>query len=164
MPKGAVHAGGNLPFVQVPNISYSKPMRPISFLPRFMLLLVLLLPAVAQAEDTAPVLPPPSEVPDTPAARETVEPKSPARDDSLSRELSSPAKDDNVQIYSSTREDGTKIEEYAHHGHVYMVKVTPPNGMPSYYLYDNNGDGKFERRLPGGYKHPSPPEWVIKKF
>ena len=164
MPEGGVHARINIPFVQVPNISYSEPMRCVPVLFRFLLLTFLLLPAVVQAEDAAPVLPPPSEVQDGPAARETVEPPSTARDTGLSDELAAPGKDDNVQVYSSTREDGTKIEEYAHHGHVYMVKVTPPHGVPPYYLYDNNGDGKFERRLPGGYKHPSPPEWVIKRF
>ncbi len=127
------------------------------------MLLVLSVPA-AQAEDSASVLPPPTEVQDSREARETVEPPSPPSDEGLRGELSAPTEDSNVEVYSSTREDGTKIEEFSHHGRVYMVKVTPPHGLPPYYLYDNDGDGQFERRLLGGYKHPSPPEWVIKRF
>jgi hypothetical protein len=125
------------------------------------MLLVIGAPVV-QAEDS--VLPPPTEVQDSAEARETVEPPSAPRDEGLRGELSAPKGDSNVEVYSSTREDGTKIEEYSHHGQVYMVKVSPPHGMPPYYLYDNDGDGAFERRLPGGYKHISPPEWVIKRF
>jgi len=56
------------------------------------------------------------------------------------------------------------VEEYSLHGHVYMIKVSPAIGTPPYYLYDNNGDGNFERRMPGGYKYINPPEWVIKRF
>lgn len=125
---------------------------------------LLMLPAVSPAEDSSPVLPPPAAVQDDSSAGTTAD-QPPAKETNLNNELAAPAKGSgDVQIYSKTREDGTRIDEYAHHGHVYMIKVTPPHGMPPYYLYDNNGDGKFERRLPGGYQHPSPPEWVIKKF
>ncbi|HCS12806.1 MAG: DUF2782 domain-containing protein [Zetaproteobacteria bacterium CG06_land_8_20_14_3_00_59_53] len=117
---------------------------------------------IAIAEDTTPPLPPPTQVADGPDALETVAPP-PASDDSLSSELSAPEGDANVEIFSTTREDGTRVEEYSRQGKVYMVKVTPPHGMPPYYLYDNNGDGQFERRL-GGNKRPNPPEWVIKRF
>jgi len=119
----------------------------------------------AQAEDAAPALAPPTAVSDDPAALETLAPQD---ERGIKRELSpsqSEAEGDaNVEIYSSTREDGTKIDEYSRHGHVYMVKVSPPGGFPPYYLYDNDGNGTFERRLPGGYKHISPPEWVIQRF
>lgn len=119
---------------------------------------------VAQAEDTASVLPPPTEVQDSPDGLETVDTPPAAKDNSLSREFSAPAGDSDVDIFSSTREDGTKVEEYSHHGNVYMVKVSPPHGLPPYYLYDGDGDGKFERRVLGGQKRMSPPEWVIKRF
>jgi len=120
---------------------------------------------VAQAEDSRSAMPPPTEVQDSPEALETVEPPSSApRQEGLRGELSAPAGGSNVEVYSSTRKDGTKIEEYSHHGRVYMVKVSPPHGLPPYYLYDNDGDGMFERRLPGGQKHITPPEWVIKRF
>jgi len=157
-----LYARINIPFVQALNISYSEAMRPLLFAV-LSTLLVIYAPAV-QAEDSDAVPAPPTEVQDSFEARETVEPPSAPRDEGLRGELSAPTGDSNVEVYSSTREDGTKIEEYSHHGRVYMVKVTPPHGMPPYYLYDNNGDGTFERRLPGGYKHLSPPEWVIKRF
>jgi hypothetical protein len=117
---------------------------------------------VAQAEDPVAALPPPTEVQDSPEALETVDP--PAADNSLSKELNVPESDADVEILSSIREDGTKIEEYSRHGRVYMVKISPPHGLPPYYLYDSDGDGKFERRLLGSHKHIAPPEWVIKRF
>lgn len=110
------------------------------------------------------MLPPPSKVADAPQDRQTVSRLPAENEGNLSKELSAPESDGDVQIYSSTRDDGTKIEEYSRHGRVYMVKVTPPHGLPSYYLYDNNGDGQFERRIMGNYKRPSPPQWVIQRF
>jgi len=138
-------------------------------LPLFSLLLLgLFVPILfilsAQAEDANPVLPPPTKVQDSPAARETIEPSAGASAGDMHQGL--PASDDqsNVEIFSSKRKDGTKIDEYSHRGHVYMVKVTPPGGLPPYYLYDQNGDGKFSRHLPGASKGISPPEWVIQRF
>ena len=40
-------------------------------------------------------------------------------------------------------EEGRIIEEYSRNGQVYMVKVTPENGLPYYYL-DADGDGSLE--------------------
>lgn len=128
----------------------------------FVLSMALSVP-VAQAEDSISALPPPTEVQDSPEAMETVDPPA-ADDNSLSKEFSSPAGDADVEILSSVREDGTKIEEYSRHGRVYLVKISPPHGLPPYYLYDSDGDGKFERRLLGNHKHIAPPEWVIKRF
>ncbi|MDQ6986290.1 MAG: DUF2782 domain-containing protein [Mariprofundaceae bacterium] len=118
----------------------------------------------AQAEDTNPALPPPTKVQDSPAAQETIEPSAGLSAGDLHEGLPTSDDQSNVEIFSSTRKDGTKIEEYSHRGHVYMVKVTPPGGLPPYYLYDQNGDGKFPRHLPGGMKGISPPEWVIQRF
>lgn len=157
----ALHARLNIPFVQVLNISYSEAMKRALF-PMSLIFPAMLVAAAAQAEDTMPPLPPPANVENSPAALETVAPP-PASEDGLSGQLSAPEGDANVEIHSTIREDGTRIEEYARQGRVYMVKVTPPHDMPPYYLYDNNGDGQFERRL-GGNKRPSPPEWVIKRF
>lgn len=163
-----MHTRSNISFVQALNISYSEAMtfarNPFLFLAPATLMLPLMLTTHALAEDNAPPLPPPSEVADSPAARETVNTPPPEKGGTLSDELSVPEANSNVQIYSSTREDGTKIEEYSRNGHVYMVKISPPHGLPPYYLYDNNGDGTFERRIMGNYKHPSPPEWVIQRF
>jgi len=118
----------------------------------------------AQAEDANPALPPPTEVQDSAAALETVEPPAGAAQGGLHEDISASGDQSNVEIRSSTRKDGTKIEEYSHRGHVYMIKVTPPGGLPPYYLYDQTGDGKFSRHLPGGIKGVSPPEWVIQRF
>jgi len=84
----------------------------------------------------------------------------------LNKELSP---DDNksgeVQINTYIREDDkATMTEYSVRGHVYMVKVEPVGGFAPYYLYDDKGDGTFTRRMAGGYKHLSPPEWVIHRF
>ncbi len=116
------------------------------------------LAAVIAAEDA---LPPPTEVQDTPEARETVTP--PTHDDaSVSEALSTKDRKD-VEVHVIKRKNGATVEEYSLHGRVFMVKVIPVVG-PAYYLYDSDGDGTFERRLPGGYRHIAPPEWVIKRF
>jgi len=124
----------------------------------------LLVPAVVLAEDTTPVLPPPAHVqPGDPSSDAGAKAQT-NQGKGLSNELSTKGDGGgDVQVYSKTREDGTKVEEYAHDGHVYMIKVTPPHGAPPYYLYENS-NGKFVRHLPGGFNHPTPPEWVIKKF
>jgi hypothetical protein len=40
-------------------------------------------------------------------------------------------------------EEDRRIEEYRMNGQVYMVKVTPTNGIPYYYI-DTDGDGRLE--------------------
>ncbi|MBS0357190.1 MAG: DUF2782 domain-containing protein [Proteobacteria bacterium] len=54
------------------------------------------------------------------------------------------------------------VEEYRVNGQLYMIKVTPPNG-PSYYLYDDVGQGDFTRRSAqdSGLRVP---KWVIKRW
>ena len=44
---------------------------------------------------------------------------------------------------------------------LYMVKVTPPHGVP-YYLVDNKGDGVMVRQ--GASTHLSVPMWVLKSW
>ncbi|CAG4884172.1 conserved exported protein of unknown function [Georgfuchsia toluolica] len=55
-----------------------------------------------------------------------------------------------------------KVEEYRLSGKLYMIKVTPPHGVP-YYLVDEHGDGVMTRKdtLTSGTR---PPMWVIKRF
>jgi hypothetical protein len=55
-----------------------------------------------------------------------------------------------------------KVEEYRLNGKIYMIKVTPPHGVP-YYLIDERGDGNMSRHdnLDSGLR---PPMWVIKSF
>lgn len=54
-----------------------------------------------------------------------------------------------------------KVEEYRMNGKLYMLKVTPPQGVP-YYMIDNAGDGHFMRHsLDSGVRVPM---WVIGTF
>jgi hypothetical protein len=82
----------------------------------------------------------------------------------LQKELQPPEEDELVDIRSYQRKDGATITEYAVRGRVFKIKVQPGGGLPAYYLYDNNGDGRFVQRLPGGMKRISPPTWVLKEF
>ncbi|MCB1927927.1 MAG: DUF2782 domain-containing protein [Rhodocyclaceae bacterium] len=55
-----------------------------------------------------------------------------------------------------------KVEEYRVNGRLYMIKVTPPHGVP-YYLVDRKGEGQLERMdtlEPG----TSVPMWVLKRW
>ncbi len=110
------------------------------------------------------MLPPPTTIHDSEQARESIEADTGETD--LNRELSAPESKgmDGAEVRAYTRGDGAEVTEYAVNGKVYMVRVQPLGKFPAYYLYDKDGDGVFEQRLPGGYKRPSPPMWVIKKF
>lgn len=54
------------------------------------------------------------------------------------------------------------VEEHRIGGRLYMIKVTPPSGVP-YYLIDHTGDGRFTRQntLDPGIR---PPMWVLRQF
>ena len=54
------------------------------------------------------------------------------------------------------------VEEFRANGQLYMIKVTPPHGVP-YYLYDDLGNGDFTRRdaQDSGIRVP---KWVIKRW
>jgi len=134
-----------------------------AFIPFALLLLIAPWAQLALAEDNESALPPPAKIQDTPEARETVSPVQPDSGD-LSNAFSDSESANDGDIYSYKREDGTKVEEYSHRGHVYMVKVSPPGGLPPYYLYDRNGSGNFQRDSHLGGRRITPPEWVIKHF
>lgn len=53
------------------------------------------------------------------------------------------------------------VEEYRVKGRLYMVKVTPPHGVP-YYLVDTKGDGVMVRQ--GASTNLSVPMWVLKSW
>jgi hypothetical protein len=61
-----------------------------------------------------------------------------------------------------TRRGEDKVEEYRIHGKLYMMKVTPPHGVP-YYLIDEKGTGSFVRQ---GEVSPTilVPMWLLKTF
>jgi hypothetical protein len=114
--------------------------------------------STALAEDA--VLPPP-EVAEL-AAGEASEIRGKAPN--LQKELKSPEEDEAIDIRSYQRKDGATITEYAVRGRVFKIKIQPTDGLPAYYLYARDGDGRFEQRLPGGGKRLSPPSWVLKEF
>jgi hypothetical protein len=57
------------------------------------------------------------------------------------------------------RKDSETLEEYRVAGKLYMVKVTPSVG-PSYYMMDQDGDGKLELRKDRLDDYVIP-QWVI---
>ena len=86
---------------------------------RSILLLSLSLIAQAQAPETKDVPIPPKEPP--------------------------PASDEGAPTVTiRDTESGDRVEEYRQNGQVFMVKVTPKNGVP-YTLYDDNNDGRLDR-------------------
>lgn len=60
------------------------------------------------------------------------------------------------------QKDGETIEEYRINGELYMLKITPKNGVP-YYLQKEDQNGGWSR-----FDGPSPPlsipKWVIFRF
>lgn len=61
-----------------------------------------------------------------------------------------------------TRKGEDQVEEFRIKGKLYMVKVTPPHGVP-YYLVDQNGEGNFIRQ-DGPGRPVAVPMWVIKRW
>lgn len=68
-----------------------------------------------------------------------------------------------AEVRTYKHQDGATITEYKANGKVWMIKIQPVGNFPAYYLYDNEGNGTFERRILGN-KQPSPPMWIIKEF
>ncbi|QDF98984.1 hypothetical protein CJ010_21820 [Azoarcus sp. DD4] len=66
---------------------------------------------------------------------------------------------DEPQVTIVKRGEDT-VSEYRIRGKLYMVKVTPPHGVP-YYLIDRNGDGRMVRDDAPAL---SVPMWVIKSW
>ncbi len=61
-------------------------------------------------------------------------------------------------------EEDRRIEEYKMNGRVYMIKVTPKEGVPYYYI-DSDGDGKLELDLDQQALNPvQPVHWKIKEW
>ena len=114
---------------------------------------------LALAEDA--VLPPPKVDESATGEAETIKSKAP----DLQKEFQPPESAAVVDIRSYQRKNGATITEYAVRGRVFKIKVQPVGGLPAYYLYDNDGNGTFERqRLPGGNKRIAPPTWVLREF
>ncbi len=86
-----------------------------------------------------------------------------AEDISLQKELEPKISHEQVQVRTYKHEDGATITEYKSAGKVWMIKVQPGGGFPAYYLYDDEGNGTFERRIMGNTL-PSAPMWILKEF
>ncbi|MDT8287880.1 MAG: DUF2782 domain-containing protein [Elusimicrobiales bacterium] len=117
------------------------------------------LPAAPALAEKA-VMPPPEER--APAADTPDQMQERAPD--LREELKTPEGGYSIDVRSYQRRDGATITEYSVQGRVYKIKVQPAGGLPAYYLYDREGNGNFEQRLPGGAKRLVPPTWVLKEF
>jgi len=107
------------------------------------ILLALALPAAAQTSGRPPNLQPLPEPPPPPPGYEldpTLEP----------------------QVTILKRGTDT-VEEYRIGGKLYMLKVTPPHGVP-YFLVDQTGDGHFVRNDTDQGSLIRPPMWVIFTF
>jgi len=72
--------------------------------------------------------------------------------------LTEPALEPQVTI---TKRGADKVEEYRMNGKLYMLKVTPPNGVP-YYLVDKQGNGTWVRD--SSDSGLVVPKWVIHSF
>ncbi len=101
-------------------------------------IVLLALPATAQTRADAPQLDakPPAMVP---------------LDDSLEPQV------------TIVKREGATVEEYRLGGKLYMIKVTPENGVP-YVLIDQRGDGNFSAADAPGTPALSVPMWVIGTF
>ena len=106
-----------------------------------LLLLALALPAAAQAPVKPPNLQPVPEPPPPPPGLEL-----------------DPALEPQVTILKRGTDT---VEEFRIAGKLYMIKVTPPHGVP-YYMVDRQGDGKFVRD--DTQSQIRPPMWVIFSF
>ena len=62
------------------------------------------------------------------------------------------------------KEEDNLIEEYSQNGRIYMVRVTPENG-PSYYYFDEDGDGQLELQPGDEALNPVRPVfWKVKEW
>jgi hypothetical protein len=106
--------------------------------------------SLALAQALAPPPPPPPLLDSLPAS--TPPPLPPI-------EVNNPDLEPQVTI---VKREGETVEEHRINGMLYMMKVTPVNGV-SYYLIDNRGDGIFTRQqsLDSGLRVP---QWVLFKF
>lgn len=62
---------------------------------------------------------------------------------------------------TTRHEDDRTLQEYRVNGKLYAIKVTPKHG-PSYYLFDHDGDGNFQRT--DDTNRVVPPSWTLFKW
>lgn len=105
-------------------------------------LLALMAPALAMAEDAKPL-------PDLQTLEELPPPA-----------ISNEENADEPEI-TIIKKDGETIEEYRIAGQLYMMKITPANGVP-YYLHKEDQDGGWINN--GPVQPMSIPKWTLFRF
>ncbi len=105
-------------------------------------LLALMAPALAVAEDAKPL-------PDLQTLEELPPPA-----------ISNEENADEPEI-TIIKKDGETIEEYRIAGQLYMMKITPANGVP-YYLHKEDQDGGWINN--GPVQPMSIPKWTLFRF
>jgi len=69
-----------------------------------------------------------------------------------------------VPTVTITQREEDRVEEYSRNGRVYMVKITPIVG-PSYWYFDENGDGQLELQDTNkGHGPVRPVYWKLKEW
>lgn len=112
--------------------------------------------ALAAAAITQPALTQPAGAQSRPAGKSAAQPIPEPPPPPPGFELD-PAQEPQVTI---RKQGNDTVEEYRIAGKLYMMKVSPAGGGPSYYLIDERGDGQFARQdIPGTSIRP--PMWVI---
>ncbi|MGH8049478.1 MAG: DUF2782 domain-containing protein [Methylococcales bacterium] len=98
-------------------------------------------------------------VQDLAAAEKT--PKSAAKEAPVPEKIPAKTSDDGEpSVRIRTHDNGDIVEEYRQGGIVTMVKVTPTRGK-SYYIMDNNGDGRLDRADAEAAGGVVPVSWII---
>jgi hypothetical protein len=126
------------------------------------LLIALLLPCAATAQEAPP---PPDATPDAPATSDArtetllLDDREPAPALGAEGEplpekiLENPPPDAAPTVSIRTDGSGDIVEEYRQNGAIYMVKVRPTRGVP-YMLLDTNGDGRLDTKDGDGPVRP----------
>ena len=107
------------------------------------MLVPLLLPLAAFAQNDAPPPPDPAQPPAASADKVLLDDR---EDVPIPEKILEPLPPE-AQAAVSIRTDGNGdvVEEYRANGRIYMVKVRPLKGIP-YTLQDTNGDGRLDSR------------------
>lgn len=105
------------------------------------------------------------EAPPPPPIPETDTPPAPPAVDSNNEPLPPKIVDEELEPTVTIRkEKGITYEEYRADGRIYMIKVTPPGGVP-YYLLDTDGDGNLETHSDDQRGQPvKPVYWKLKEW
>lgn len=120
---------------------------------------LLACPMAAWALQQDPAAPPPIAPGEHKEAAPNVDPAAPPP---LPPKVQDEQVEPTVEIHRDEKDN--IVEEYRLNGRLYMVKITPKNGLPYYYL-DTDGDGQLELRESDRAANPvQPVYWKIKEW